>query len=587
MVTVFLAALALNTPSLVRMYRRLHYLFYEVHLRHRRFWWTTFDFFRDPKAHFDRLRFYLKQLSAQLTGKPIRGYEGFTKSRVRDTEVKEVRLICNEIGVNVNSWVTNDDCTERIKSELQYMEAKRLGLYKRVVATNPLNRRRDEYDRSVPIQVSFKQFAGRSDVSRCVATLQIINHSGSRYPVRVPHASDDDSYLSLYTDEKYVPPRGIVRQKHRGHGYFVHYNKAKQDLIIKGPAIKAGRTYQVRSSLTPFPPKDGYSVHDTVTSVASEIHQRGVINKDVICRESGNLCVEVPEGCAPDLHETIEIFAPNSDRVIPVEPTNIKVQWDRVNRTMWVTSRHVTVHHDPYNVRWKAVQKGKRYEVEATADEDGIVLVHLPEDTVPDLDQFISLRAGKEQCIDVDPRDTDAHEFVVPDPPLNTAARAWARVADPCREFWRFVKGQPSMPYALEDSIPCTVIQCVDPIREIYRVEPNFLEAIKKINTRLEELEAVKADMGRPEQLAFSPLMSAQEQVLFWRKHGIEVTHKGRWFSPLVEPNHPNLRGKAALVREVEQHMRSEICSRVSIQCQALEKRRDDLQSWYRAYNDS
>lgn len=153
---------------------------------------------------------------------------------------------------------------------------------------------RYEIDHSMPMEVNFKKFykAKTADISRLVATLQILNHTRLRYKTPLAHSIEDDSFLSLYTDPELVPEAGQVKAP-RGHGYSVHYRPSSHELKIRGPDIEKDLEYVIEAELSSSRLSSSRSMYRRKTTIILD-GPGGKCTQTASCRDVGRLEVFVP-----------------------------------------------------------------------------------------------------------------------------------------------------------------------------------------------------------------------------------------------------------------------------------------------------
>ena len=217
-----------------------------------------------------------------------------------------------------------------------------------------------------------------------------------------------------------------------------------------------------------------------------------------------------------------------------------------------------------------------------------VLIVDLPKDHIPNVTDFVAVRDPEYHCIDIDPKDTDAHQFTIPDVALSGIGRGFARLAYKPSDFKRTLSGQERQDHVYTCPIPCTIVQCVNPLEREFRVEPNFAEGIKILTAKKEEVYAHKQGLDAPEHIAMTALsvMSSSEFVEFWKSNGLDITERGRWINPYIEASHPLFRGRSSLVRHISAKLRQELDGRFAHWIGQLNQQINILNSWAKAYAD-
>lgn len=529
----------------------------------------------------------------------------------------------NEVGVVMPGVVTETNKNLRkIDDERDALGVRRFGIQKTLFQSGTIGVYRSEVDRSLPVEVPFSQFCdGSADASsRLVATIQVVNHASLRYIPQRPHDSTDDSYLSLYTDPALVPPPGVIRRSNLGHGYSVQLDKVLRRLTVRGPGILPGKQYSLKVT-SRAPEGDGDYECDSF-SQASSVHKGSKTQAYCHCNTPGLLLVDVPVGCAPDLQQVITVIPPDAqDTPFEVDPAATKVVWDPKNRVMILRSRGALLTNEtPYRVVWDIKQKGKTFtgNTEEPLEFRGILSFRVTDlDIGIDSGSFIAIRDfEKTTTIDIDPRDTNAHEFSL------TSVTRWN---GPCGSLAALhatvnaevdtVFGKHSIRDTFVENVPCTVVQLVDPVARKYRVEPDFLEALKRVKAmpththiytrndthihtqlniyillafcqvcaRKEEILAQRAQLQNLDCLpdVWYYVMSPSEFVNFWAARGLNILQDGhRFVDPTREPDHPTVRQNTKLVREGEAHLRVHIEKRLQDQESRLNQLLNEYMLW-------
>eukprot|EP00915_Cephaloidophora_sp_WS-2016_P010476 GHVH01015327.1.p1 GENE.GHVH01015327.1~~GHVH01015327.1.p1 ORF type:complete len:3214 (+),score=431.26 GHVH01015327.1:218-9859(+) len=587
--------ISIGWPTIIDWYRVIRLFLRECYFKLVRFLWYFNDLIRDKNNRSARMKHLSSQISKAISRKKANwAFPGYSREWVREFEIDELYVVSNEIGTHHPGRIFAPYRTERVREAMDSQEKRRFGISKTLVKNGPTGYFRDSIDRSLPVQLPFSDlYHGNStELSRLAATFQIVNHGGHRYPKRHSHWDDDDSFLSFYTDPRFVPRMGELRDSFKGHGYSVRYSAEQHSLVIRGPGLKPGFDYSIRTSSSSPPTPDGYTEASSQghSDLSSEHSLTPSTSVEVHCSKHGRLVVQVPHGKAPDLNSEIEVYPPYGAEKFLIRGQQSRIDWDPHHREMNLYSRHAVALNDPYRVVWNVAVKGKRFNVEGVqCTMPNIIIAKLPEDQKnPNLNDFIAVRDHDNHCIDIDPRDTDAHQFNIPDIGLSGVGRGFARLAYRPSEFSRQIVGQERIDDVVSSPIPCTVVQCVNPIEREFRVEPNFAEGIKILTSKKEELYAHKQGLDSPEHLAMTSMvvMSSSEFIDFWKTHGLDITERGRWLNPFIESSHSIFRGKSGLVRTISGKLRQELDGRFARLIGQINQQINTLNLWAKAYAD-
>ena len=309
-----LCMLSIGWPTIADWYRIMNLFFREVYFCTLRVLWMLNDLLRDHNNCAGRIRHFSSQIGRAMSGKiPNWAYPGHTKQWVREFEVDEVHILSNEIGTHHPGRIYVPYRTERVRDAMDSQEKRRFGLHKTLVKTGPTGCLRNTIDRSLPVQVPFADLyhGSAAKLSRLAATFQIVNHGGHRYPKRYSHWEDDDSYMSFYTDPKFVPQKGDLRDSHKGHGYSVKFISEQSALVIRGPGFKPGVVYDVRTSSTrPSVPEEYTDPGSNHSEESSSHSNTRISSEDVVCVKHGRLVISVPPGRAPNTDGDVTVYPP-------------------------------------------------------------------------------------------------------------------------------------------------------------------------------------------------------------------------------------------------------------------------------------
>lgn len=439
-------------------------------------------------------------------------------------------------------------------------------------------------------------------MTRLAATIQIVNYNESRAASGHGHTSDDDSFFSLYTDPALMSEYGKIRMKHQGHGYVVRYMPEKQTIYIRGPGIRGDVEYSITSlaSKPEMEDCDAPSTPSSVSTLEAVGNRRGDATAEVSCDASGRLVVPVRIGEVPDLHLPIEVTRSTGES-FEVDPSEIKVDYHeyKVGRSqrheMTIRSRMLIADANPYTVTWAIKTEGKKINATAKSPATGVLFVPWTDETAPDLHSYITLRDETEgsrtsgSVIDIDPRDTDAHQFILPPVKYNGMSRIVASISSGVTQFVNTVMGRNPANDDLDEPIPCTIVQCTNPIERQYRVEPNFAEAVKGLTAKIEQLMGMKRDLDVPGRLGYiwSDFMSTNEFIRYWETMGVNIVIRGQWINPITNSHHVYMKENQQRVTDGQIKFRAEISRRIEARIGILSARRDRYKIWDRAYMDA
>eukprot|EP01054_Gregarina_sp_Poly1_P000252 Gregarina_sp_Poly_1__251@NODE_105_length_14330_cov_232_248545_g92_i0_p1_GENE_NODE_105_length_14330_cov_232_248545_g92_i0NODE_105_length_14330_cov_232_248545_g92_i0_p1_ORF_typecomplete_len3203_score429_54MORN/PF02493_20/2MORN/PF02493_20/0_0082MORN/PF02493_20/1_1MORN/PF02493_20/2_5e03MORN/PF02493_20/7_4e03MORN/PF02493_20/1_3e02MORN/PF02493_20/0_00018MORN/PF02493_20/1_2e04MORN/PF02493_20/0_0014MORN/PF02493_20/0_00049MORN/PF02493_20/1_5e04MORN/PF02493_20/1_4e03MORN/PF02493_20/0_002MORN/PF02493_20/0_ len=595
-----LALLCLNWESLVTLYRQLQDFSYELYILFRRALIFAVDSAREPATFVHRIQFYIAQAVGALVHRQTNVsfiYSGFQSETCRDFTCREVSVISSEVGVHMTGRqrLTNAN-KRRMFDESEALGYPRYGVQKTLFQTGTLGVFRHQLDRSLPVEIPLSHFyySTADPAARLAATIQIVNHNGVRYTPLRAHEWNDDSYFSLFTDPKLVPPPGKLRKNNLGHGYVVQVDRVCKTLTIKGPGIIPGKQYNLKIT-EKTPEKDPLYSYDESSTSSSSV-SGGRAEAECYCRSPGVLVVPVPHGCTPDLQEEITVHPPGGDAKFEVDPAVNKVYFDNFSapKRMVLRTRGALLSDEPYRVVWDIRRRGYPIVGGGTAQLHGLMLMDVKEDEKAlhiDSDTYMVIRdEAKTMTIDIALKDTNAHEFTLPGLQLQGSSSwmtaQWAKVVGEIDTVW----SRATIRDVCTERIPCTIVQCVDPVARKYRVEPDFEEALKRLNARREELLALRAQLNNLDCLnaVWWRVLSPAQFVAFWKSKGLDVLDKtGSFIDPTRDPYHPQIRSSAKIIREGEAHLRVVIEKELGERESALAVLHSEYTGWLRAYFDT
>lgn len=197
------------------------------------------------------------------------------------------------------------------------------GLHRNIVIAMPLTLsllkdRISSFFGELPIQVPYAHF-NSTDLSarRLCATIQIVNRRHTSSP-----KDANDSFFSLYFDEKFVPTAGGVYIPPVGFsGTCVRFDGNTNELILRGPNIRCGKMYSIATCKNCD--RNTYSRRVDRTATTST---DGVCSAQGYCERPGVIIVDVAErdNDTPDMYKLFYIALP-SGTCVQINPNTIQV----------------------------------------------------------------------------------------------------------------------------------------------------------------------------------------------------------------------------------------------------------------------
>ncbi|KFH03445.1 MORN repeat-containing protein [Toxoplasma gondii VAND] len=436
-----------------------------------------------------------------------------------------------------------------------------------------------------------------------------------------PSGAETDSYLSLYTDEALVPPCGsrlrnslllsseeeerartqapkAVVEKLAAVVLFEAWG-ARRQLRILSDRIRLAHTYQV-SSVGKRPTEAGGE------NTSAETIQ----GNDAKCYISGRLEVTLPTGTKPDLRGDILVVRqglPPEEFVVNSE--SVAIQYDELLNRVLIKHRELQ-RGATYATRFfscSAMVPPPSARVQAT--EKGRLIVPLPGNALPDLDNFLLLLSPEEQpgvIFVVDPALTDAHVCFIPAlllPPLASGAlgsssdNGKSHASNDCGGYTNaFISGCKGMVLRVLGSeereqnyflppLPCTLLKELSDEADdeesdrgnseslgTFRVAPNYKRQRLAFAAELNERDALLQDLLENGAVALpfvaEAVLSSSELMSFFSSRGIHTNGESRWINPLTDGEHSAVKKfsqeldhvKAALIDLLATRLDKEIC---------------------------
>lgn len=559
------------------------------------------DFMNGSTSISDGFAYFMNQVSKVLAGNPTANFHPPKAGvSVRRFPVDRVNVVSNELGITIPCDVGKS------QNHLEYSvpDKKRLRMYKTLVVNGGIGAGRKDLYRSLPIQVPFYQLFRdegapklNTDVpiQRLVATIQIVNHTYRANAAGLPALdnSDHDSFLSLYASDEFFPPPAKLKLRRNGQAYSVRYDPELSQLVVRGPGIMAQKRYALKTTHTQPNKRDMYmNAHppfDDVSEDAPPAKTNSVKgHAEVICETPGSLRVEVPSDSPPDLYKPIEIHTPSGASHI-LDPAQIKVHFDSDCGEMFLRFQEFQLSPMAYKIDWSVTPAVcPPVDVQGVAADNGMVIFNLGNAAqTPDMTQWMTLRDDSGAVIDIDPTETDSYQFFFPE----KASTLMENLTGRFQALMSFFKSEESGAGFMEEPIPCTVVQCVNPVERIFRVDPNFQEGYKVLNARVQEFRGRQFACEYPEALPvlWQTLMRPQEYIDFWREFNVNVVDEfGTLRDPLSadEESNPLFRASTKEIVQGESELKRELSRRLDARIHDVQMQMDKLRIWIRAYND-
>eukprot|EP01053_Blabericola_migrator_P009690 Blabericola_migrator_1__9689@NODE_52_length_16271_cov_146_860775_g48_i0_p1_GENE_NODE_52_length_16271_cov_146_860775_g48_i0NODE_52_length_16271_cov_146_860775_g48_i0_p1_ORF_typecomplete_len3312_score546_95C2/PF00168_30/7_3e16C2/PF00168_30/0_75MORN/PF02493_20/3_1e02MORN/PF02493_20/38MORN/PF02493_20/0_12MORN/PF02493_20/0_29MORN/PF02493_20/15MORN/PF02493_20/44MORN/PF02493_20/3_7e02MORN/PF02493_20/1_9MORN/PF02493_20/0_00039MORN/PF02493_20/0_71PipA/PF07108_11/1_4PipA/PF07108_11/1_1e03_NODE_52_length_1 len=553
----------------------------------------------------ERLSYLFSQVTKCVTGNPTANFH-YPRAgiAVRRFPVEEVILVSNELGLQLPAKVVGS--TPYLESTVP--NKNRLKMHKTLVIHGGIGASRVENLRSLPVQVPFHQLLGdvgealqlntEGTIDRLVATIQIVNHTirANAAGLAALKTPTHDSYLSLYASEEFFPSPGKIKLRRNGHTYSIRYDPENNQLVVRGPAIVHGRKYYLRTAAEQPSRREMYqNAHKPLESISDDSSlpsvSPGTATCRAVCESPGSLRVDIANNQPPDLYKDINIETPTGAHYV-VDPNQIKVHYDKDCGEMLLRYQELSMHPQPYIVTYSVrPPHDLPVDAEGTAVSNGCVYFPLIHDDCPVFDTWLTMRDENGAVIDIDPKQTDAYQFFFPEKaPASTVGAMCNILVGRGKAVWSFLRGRDTGAGVTEEPIPCTVVQCVNPIDRVYRVDPNFVEAYRVRNARVHELRARQAATENSEALPSlcESLMTPSEYVQFWKSQGVHVVDEaGQMHDPLVvDQETPAFQDKYKQIAVGEAQLRQLIYDRLESRIQETLEQMEKVRVWIRAYND-
>ncbi|EZG43613.1 MORN repeat protein [Gregarina niphandrodes] len=548
------------------------------------------------------LPYYAQQCVKTLKGDPTANFH-YPRGpvAVRNFPVSDVAVVSNELGLQFPGRIG--------RSDLQHLatvpDEKRLRLYKTLVVHGGLAGARAELYRSLPVQVPFCKLFHEdgapalnpnADFGPLVATIQVVNHTlrANNAGLSATDKNEHDSFLSLYAQEEFLPTPGKVLLRKEGHTYSVRFDANQQRLTVRGPSIVANKTYTLRTSKTGSHARkdmyiNGRNPDDSVSSGSATLHPApakaaaGVAT----CEAPGALRLAVPPEHTPWMHKTFLVRPtrePNAT-AFEIDPEEIKVYYDKDCGELYLRHEDLTADQE-YEVEWFVYPDAPEpVDASARADENGAVQFDV-EPEMPDLRSWMVLRDESGAVVDIDPAMTDAYQFFFPE----AKPSVWQTLTGHMAALASMIRGGDKEAEAMEEPIPCTVVQCVNPLQKVYRVDPNFGEGLKILNARIHEFRARQRACEVNENIAslWPTLMKATDYLDFWKARGVDATDAfGNLIDPLAEPAHVEaFHSHLQRIAEGENDLRRTLSQLLDEKVEQLTTQIEAVRVWMRAYED-
>ncbi|EZG76507.1 putative MORN repeat protein [Gregarina niphandrodes] len=577
----------------------------ELYYRSRSTWLFVKDLLSQPGELSNRLSFYVNKcfeaLHANSSGVSFI-FDGFQSECVHDMAVKDIVLVNNQIGTVMPGVVEKTQSNGRaIEDENNPLTTACYGLQKTLHMANGVGVYRPEMYRALPFEMPLSDMLSETDDelkrSRLMATMQIVNHNYIRYVPLLQHKNDDDSFLSFYTNPSLVPGAGDLRKQYLGPGLVVAYDPSYAILRVKGPGIVAGKVYNVKVT-DKKPEFENVDQYTEPSEGFSSEHHGPDASSVAICATPGVLNVRVERHKSPNLSKPVRVL--KGEIGFEIDPVLSHVVWDEANRVMVLFSEQFLVSEDPgdqFTVHWfvrpNAKTQRQMFE-DIKAERNGELVVCLKaEDPVPYMNKsmYVRVRAqDKSICLDLDPCDTNAHEF-----PLSVVARlprgpgndAVSREVSVKSELDTWF-GSQSLWEPAEDRVPCTIVMCVDPVAQDFRVEPDFYLAKKRTEARIIQLKALRTQALQKDLLwlVWPQVVSQSEYADFWRNRGVNVFEHGkRLVDPTFERAHPQIAAHKHAVYESYDYLVRMLLDKIDRLCAKLEQKRNLWREWQALYD--
>eukprot|EP01069_Polyplicarium_translucidae_P013488 Polyplicarium_translucidae@DN993_c0_g1_i1.p1 len=371
-----IGVICLNREAIVMFWKQLCVMNYELFIWSRRAVLAVVDFIQDKAA------------------------PNFL--RVRDFAVWNVNVVQNEFGIHAPATVSVAESEKAAYSDSAILDKRRFHMHKTLYQVRPVGAYRPDMDKSMPVCMPLREMfsaEGGKGLSRLAGTIQIVNHTSTRYKRKseFAHQADDDSYFSLFTDPQFIPEMGNIRVK-RGHGYSVRYDADLNQLFIRGPGIKEGREYKAVAGRSVYD-QDGNRSTSSATA-RSSVHEKGVGQAQEICTEAGVLVVRVPPGQTPSTYHSIEVRSPGRGTTISIDPNQVQVIYDVHTRSLYLRARGLYPSRDPYNVTWRIRNQDVGVRGSGIAHEPGVLVLQLEENDVPRLDRWITVQENSADLVE-------------------------------------------------------------------------------------------------------------------------------------------------------------------------------------------
>ncbi|PHJ26085.1 morn repeat-containing protein [Cystoisospora suis] len=501
-----------------------------------------------------------------------------------------------------------------------------VALNKRLICVGPVPRGHVECQMPVQIEAQrvleglrCQRSATKHSNGHLVATIQVVNQPNYRYPLydraysmlpsflvaakRQPSLawfrnvfgdrsyrnlatsrSLADSYLSLYTDESLIPPRGEnIRLSESVMPSIVRFDARMKVIKILCDEIQLGAVYGMRPRL-----KQQDCVSEDPRSKAGEGR---VTAKTSTCLVSGRLHVDLRAGAQVDIRGEIEVTEcsaqSHGERTFIIDPSEVAVNYDETLNRLLLRHREFKrgcLYTTSYHLKSAALPppwvEGLR------AKERGQLHVPWNFDRLPNLhDYFLVFKAEEEEHSEftVDPALTDAHVCTVP--PVVPAEFLQSEAS--CAEVLRKSKlVSSSIPSQLSQTVsavfniasqmvsrdratfappvPCTLLKRLPGQTDeldsaggaIYRVEPNYQRQRLELAAEIDEKAAQLQDLLRNSAAALpsvaEAVFSKSELMQFFVDRGVHTNSEPCWLNPLNYEAHPLLRSHATRLRSLK-----------------------------------
>eukprot|EP00918_Siedleckia_nematoides_P045637 GHVU01099952.1.p1 GENE.GHVU01099952.1~~GHVU01099952.1.p1 ORF type:complete len:2314 (+),score=443.89 GHVU01099952.1:57-6998(+) len=507
--------------------------------------------------------------------------------RIFETEesVDDVLLVVNEAGMLLKGKVGKSEENEFKFKNLSASAKQRWTLRKHMYKASPVMAPRYDLDTCLPVCLPFTDFfnGDGADMRKLAATIHIVNHPSSRSNFTSSFTSEDDSYLSLYTDNAIFPDGGKVATPAMCHGSKVTYDHVNQQMIVLNPALLKDEQYRVAT-------RRGETVvagEDLMPAYVEPAQTSSKENRitDAYCKSSGRMLVEVPGNLPVDVTQDVEVTPP-SGSPFTVIAMQTAISYDPIAKLMLIRNRDLRRSTEAYTVTYKVKIPGLQLNESVKCEQNGRLVV--PLSTQPNLDDpFVITGTGNFEVF-VDPRQTDAYNFTIPPVQYHGIVKWLYQIIEKLSYvFYYYWVHTPTDHYS--EWVPCTIVQCTDPDERKFRVEPNFEDHCREISAAKEEVEGQQAELADdPESLGavcFSAIDLSQF-INWWRSKGLLLMDDGEWINPLTQPAVVEAAGKTAVVNAAKPAFKAYIESEFTKKMQRLNQRLEQAQKWARAYGD-